>query len=152
MKDDALLEERHRRGADLDAEVAASDHHRVGLVEDLVERLDRLRLLDLRDHARRRAVLADDRLQVADVGGRAHERQRHEIHAEPERELEIVDVLLRERRNRQRDAGQVHALVRLHLATDDHAAARATLLDVLDGQPDVPVVDQDVVAGRGAPR
>ena len=41
---------------DLDAEVAARDHQRVGLGEDLVERLDRLGLLDLRDHARARAA------------------------------------------------------------------------------------------------
>ena len=46
------------RRADLDAEVAARDHHRVRLGEDLVERVDRLGLLDLRDHARVRAVLA----------------------------------------------------------------------------------------------
>ena len=51
--DDPLLEERHERGADLDAEVAARDHDRVGLLEDLVERVDGLRLLDLRDHVRR---------------------------------------------------------------------------------------------------
>ena len=43
-------------GADLDAEVAARDHQRVGLGEDLVERVDRLGLLDLRDHAGLRAA------------------------------------------------------------------------------------------------
>ena len=43
-------------GADLDAEVAAGDHQRVGLGEDLVERLDRLGLLDLRDHPGARAA------------------------------------------------------------------------------------------------
>ena len=56
--DDPLLQERHRRRADLDAEVAARDHDRVGLLEDLVERVDRLRLLDLRDHVRVRVAPA----------------------------------------------------------------------------------------------
>ena len=50
-------------------------------MQHLLERLDRLGLLDLRDHAGRRAVLADDRLQVADVGRGAHERQRDEVDA-----------------------------------------------------------------------
>ena len=114
--------------------------------EHLVERLDRLRLLDLRDHAGGRAVLADDRLQVAHVGGRAHERERDEVDAETERELEVVEVLLRERRDRHRHAGQVDALVRLHLAADDDPTAGAPLLDLLHGEPDEAVVDQDVVA------
>jgi len=70
-QDDALLEQRHRGGADLDAEVAAGDHHPVRLDQDLLERGDRLRLLDLRDHAGRRAVLADDRLQLP-TSRRAH--------------------------------------------------------------------------------
>ena len=52
LRDDPLLHERHERRADLDAEVAASDHHGVGLLEDVVQRVDRLGLLDLGDHVR----------------------------------------------------------------------------------------------------
>ena len=47
----------------------------------------------------------------------------------------------------QRDAGQVDALVRADGAAGDDRAARATALDVLDAEPHVAVVDQDVVAG-----
>ena len=114
--------------------------------KDLLERLDRLCLLDLRDHAGRRAVLPDDRLQVAHVGRGAHERERDEVGAQPERELEIVEVLLRQRRDRHRDAGQVDALVGPDLAADDDATARAAVRDLLDRQADEPVVDQDVMA------
>ena len=138
--------ERHERGPDLDAEVAARDHDRVGLLEDLVERVDRLRLLDLRDHVRVRAGLLDQRAQVAHVGGRAHERERDEVDAQLERELQVVHVLARERGNRDRDAGQVHALVRGDDAAVDHRAARATGLDAVDAEPHEPVVDQHVVA------
>ena len=63
--DDPLLQERHLGGADLHAEVAARDHHAVRLGEDLVERRDRLRLLDLRDHPRVRAARLDQRAQSA---------------------------------------------------------------------------------------
>ena len=56
--------------------------------------VDRLGLLDLRDHARRRAALPDDRLQVAHVGGGADERQRDVVDAETQCELEVIEVLL----------------------------------------------------------
>ena len=144
--DDPLLQQRHERDADLDAEVAASDHHRVGLLEDLVERVHRLRLLDLRDHVRMRAGLLDQGAQVAHVGSRAHEGERDEVHAELERKLEVVHVLARDRGNRDRDAGQVHALVRGDDTAFDHRAARAAGLDAVDAQPHEPVVDQHVVA------
>ena len=78
----------------------------------VVEHVDRLGLLDLRDHVRVRARLLDQRAQVAHVGRRAHERQRDVVDAELERELEVVDVLPRQRRDRQRHARQVDALVR----------------------------------------
>ena len=98
---------------------------RVRLAEDVVERRDRLRLLDLRDHVRRRAGRLDQRLQRLHVGGRADERERDVVDAELERELEVVDVLARQRRDRERDAGQVDALVRGDDAADEHLAARA---------------------------
>ena len=89
----------------------------------------------------------DQLLQVAHVGSRAHERQRDEVHAEVERELEVVHVLARERRDRNRNAWDVHALVRRDDAAGDDGAARPSAFDRLDAQADEPVVDQDVVAG-----
>ena len=52
LVDDPLLQEWNIGGADLDAEVAAGDHHGVRLGEDLVERENRLGLLDLGNHVR----------------------------------------------------------------------------------------------------
>ena len=144
--DDPLLHERHERRPDLDAEIAARDHHRVGLGEDVVEDVDRLGLLDLRDHVRVRAGLLEQRAQVADVGRRADERERDEVHAGLERPVEIGEVLARERRDRHRDAGEVHALVRADEPADDHRARRAAALDLVDAEPDEAVVDQHVVA------
>ena len=144
-ENDPLLQERHQGHADLDAEVAAGDHHRVGLVEDRVERVDGLGLLDLRDHARVRPCLLDQRTQVADVGGGADEGERDEVDAELERQLEVIHVLARDGRDRNRDARQVDPFVRGDDATGEHRAARAALLDRLDPQPDEPVVDQHLV-------
>ena len=115
--------------------------------EHVVEDVDRLGLLDLRDHVRVRARLLDQRAQLAHVVGRAHERQRDEVDAELERELEVVDVLRRQRRDRERDAGEVHALVRADRAADDRPRSARAPPDALDAQPHEPVVDQDVVPG-----
>jgi len=82
--------------AHLDCEVAARNHDAVGFGQDVVELVDGLRLLDLRDHARRRSVLANDRLEVPHIGGRAHERERDEVDAEREREVEVGKILLRQ--------------------------------------------------------
>ena len=147
VEDDPLLEERHDLDADLDAQVAAGDHDRVRLLEDRGQRVDRLRLLDLGDHVGVDAGLLDQLLEVADVGGRAHERERDEVDAEPECELEVVRVLSSQGRNRHRNARNVHALVRGDGPADDDCAACASRLDGLDAKPDEPVVDQDVVAG-----
>jgi hypothetical protein len=43
-QDDPLLQQRHRRRTDLDAEIAAGDHHDVGLGDDVVEHVHGLRL------------------------------------------------------------------------------------------------------------
>ncbi len=75
------MDERHERGADLDPEVAPGDHGRIRLGEDGVERIDRLGLLDLRNHARRRAGSIDQRAQISDIGRRADERERDEVDA-----------------------------------------------------------------------
>ena len=100
LGDDPLLQERHERRPDLDAEIAARDHHRVRLRQHVVEHVDGFGLLDLGDDVSARACLLDQRAQIADVRGRAHERERDEVDAELERELEVGDVLARERRNR----------------------------------------------------
>ena len=145
--DDPLLHQRHERGTDLDAEVAARDHHRVGLGEHVVEDVHGLRLLDLRDHVRVRARLRDQRAQVADVRRRADEGERDEVRPGLDGPVEVGDVLARERGNRYRHAGEVHALVRADEPADDHRARRATPLDVVDTQPHEPVVDQHLVSG-----
>ena len=48
-RQDLLLHDRHGLGRQLHAEVAAGDHHAVADLEDLVEVVDRLRLLQLGD-------------------------------------------------------------------------------------------------------
>ena len=78
---------------------------------------------------------------------RADERLRDVVHAEAEREVEIGEVLLGQRRDRERHAGDVHTLVRLDQPARDDLAVRSGAVDALHAQPDVTVVDEDLVAG-----
>ena len=62
------------------------------------------------------------------------------------RELEIVEVLARDRRDRERDAREVDALVGGDEAGDDDGAPSATTFDRIHAELDVTVVDQHLVA------
>ena len=66
--DGALLDQRHVLERQLDAEVAAGDHHAVERVDDLAEVVDRLRLLDLGDDGQPLALLVHDLVHVVEVG------------------------------------------------------------------------------------
>ena len=72
-RDDALLRDRHLLERQLDAEVAARDHHRVGRAHDALDVLERGVLLDLRDDEH---LLRNLRAQLGDVGGASHEAER----------------------------------------------------------------------------
>ena len=146
-EDDSLLQERHVCRAHLHTEVATGDHHRICLVEDLVDRRDGLLELDLRDHPRLRPGELELRPEGGDVCSRADEGLSDVVDSELEREVEVLEILLGERGNRQGHSGNVHALVRLDDAARDHAAQRPIALDPLDAEPYVAVVDQHVLLG-----
>ena len=111
----------------------------------VVEDVHRLRLLDLRDHVRVRAGLLEQRAKVADVGRRADEGERDEVDSRLERPVEVVHVLAGQRRDRERDAREVDALVRRDGAADDDGALARPLCHLVDAQPNEAVVDEDVV-------
>ncbi len=77
--DDAFLPDRHRRRVDFHAKVAARHHDRVGRGDDLVVGRERLLLLDLGDHELVAAGGRDELLELANVVGAAHERERHVV-------------------------------------------------------------------------
>ena len=83
--------------------------------------LDRLRLLDLGDH-RDRTPSSSITLSTSSMSvGAAHEAQRDQVDADPQREAQVLDVLLRQRRHRDGDPGQVDPLVVADLAADHDA-------------------------------
>ena len=116
--DDELLDERHFGRADLDAEVAAGDHDAVGGLDDLVEVLERLALLDLGYDPGPRPRRIDAIPQPRDIVGGADERQRDVVDTVLQGERQIGRVLLGQRRDRELDAREVHALPGRDQATD----------------------------------
>ena len=73
---DALLDAGDPLERQLDAEIAARHHQRIGEVDDRVEPLDRLRLLDLGHH---RGAAAGDLLDLGEVLGALDEGKRDPV-------------------------------------------------------------------------
>ena len=146
-EDDPLLDERHGRRPDLDPEVAPGDHDGVRGAHDRVQLFECLGLLDLGDDVGLRVGRVQELAQPATVGSRAHERQRDVVHAEREGKLEVAQVLLGHRGDRQRDPRDVDTLVRAHRASDRDHPANPLPVRVFHAHVDEPVVDQDLVAG-----
>jgi hypothetical protein len=95
-----LLHQRDLLQRQFHAEVAAGDHDPVEGLDDRLEVLDRLRLLQLGDDGDGDVLLPHDVAHQLDVGRRAHERQRDEVHRQVQGEAEVLLVLVRHRRAR----------------------------------------------------
>ena len=147
--DGPLLHQRHLLQRQLHPQVAAGHHDRVEREHDRLEVVDGLRLLQLGDDRHPPTDPVHDLVDELDISRRAHERQCDQIHPEAQREFEVLDVLLRQRRRRDTHAGQGHALVVADLAALGHGADHVVAVDVLDDQAHVAVVDEDPVPGLG---
>ena len=93
--DQLLLDDRDFLVRELHPEVAARDHHGVHDLEDGVEVVDGGPRLDLRDDRRR--LIAEEAAERLDVLRTTHERLRHVVDAELERDGDVGAVLLGER-------------------------------------------------------
>eukprot|EP00958_Prasinococcus_capsulatus_P028909 scaffold7228_cov523-Prasinococcus_capsulatus_cf.AAC.8 len=110
---------RHEDGLrrDLHAEVTASDHDAVGLLQDVVEVLQALLVLHLGNDLHVLALLAEHLADGVQVGALAHEGGGHEVDVVLEAPvLDVVDVLLREGGQVHLHAGEVHVLALANLS------------------------------------
>ena len=147
--DRPLLHQRDLFERKFHPEVAPGHHDGVEGLDDGFQVLDGLGLLQLRDH---RDPPADPVHYLVDdlyILGRAHERQRDQVDAQFQRELQIGDVLLRQRRHREPHPGHGEALVIAHRAALGDGAHHVAAGDVLDDQRDLSVVDQQPVSWLG---
>ena len=146
LLDHPLLQERHVLERALHAEVPAGHHEPVEGLDHLVEVVDGLRLLDLRDHGEQHALLVHDLPDVLDVPGRADERERDEVDAQVQTPAKVLDVLLRHGRNTDRHTGEVDALVVADPAAGDHLGVHLCVVLRRHPQADLAIIDQDLVA------
>src|SRR5699024_4496462 len=145
--DDGLLDAGQLGEVDLDAQVAAGDHDRVGRREDAVDVLNALGVLDLGDDADLGVVHVQQVADLVHVLGGAHEGGRDEVEALLDAEDDIVPVALAHVGHGQVDAGDVDALFVLDLAAVQHGADDVGVGDFPDGQLDQAVVQHDAAAG-----
>ena len=141
--DDSLLKRRNPFGRKLDPQVAARNHHRVGVGENALQPLDRRGLLDL-DH--QPGLVADEGPRLGDVLGPLDERQRDIVGPLIERELKVRTVLLGQRWDRDEDIGDVDPLIVADLAADLDDGLDPVGRDRRDPELDLAVVDQQPVA------
>src|SRR5207249_1548354 len=123
----------------LHPQVAASDHHRVRHREDLAELPDRLQLLELGDDG----DLAAEVLLASDhVLGPPHKREREVINLELDGQLQVGQVLFRERGQGQGAAGDAHALALAQQPAPHHRSLGLAIRHSTDSQLDPAVVEQ----------
>ena len=135
----------HLLGLHFDAEIAARDHDGVGAVHDLFEPVDGGRLFQLRHD---RGFAAHQFAQFFHVLRTLDERQGHPIDAEFEREGQVAAVLFGQRRNRQDRADDADALAFGNASSGQDAGGGRLRFGLLDLQPDLAVVHQQMDAGR----
>ena len=137
--------------AKLERPQALEHHHRVADVEDLVEVVQRLRPLEFRDQRDVRGVRVGEQLaRLPDVGGALHEAERDHVDAQTEPELQILDVLRRNRRRRQRHTRRVDPFVLADLAAFDDGRLDPSAVGAVDAQLDAAVGEQQPIAGAHA--
>jgi hypothetical protein len=143
LSDDPVLRGRNALGRELDAKVAAGDHHRVGDVENRIQPLDRSRLFDLGEQA---GAAADQFLGLGDIFGTLDETQGDPVNSLAEREFEVAAILVGQRRDRHDDVGHINALAVGNTPANLDISLDPVGRDFLDPQADLAVVDQKLVA------
>ena len=142
--DEPLLDQRHLLERQLHAEIAARHHHGIGHRHDLVEVVQRGRLLDLRDELDLR--VAHEPAGLLDVLRPAHEREREIVYAGFHGVLYVLAILFRERGGGDLHAGQVHPFVRRQNAAVHHASPDPGGIDARHLDRQEPVVQQNARA------
>ena len=141
---------RHVLRRHLDAEIAARHHDRVGQLDDLLQPLDRRRLLELDQH---RGAPADQPARLGDVLRPLHEGQRDPVDAEIEREAQVVRGPSRSGATAAaRRPGTLTPLRSLRRAAGHDRGLGEIGAAALDPQPQLAVVEQQVGARLSAPR
>ena len=105
---DGALDIRQVFQVDLHAEISARDHNAVRFLDDRFQVPDSFLVLDLRDDLYLPDLVAHQILQLLNISGLAHKRQGDEVHIPLQTKKNILDIFLRNRREIDTDAGEIH--------------------------------------------
>ena len=137
--DDPLLDRRYALRRQLDSEVAARHHDRIGYRHDLLEPLNRRRLLELGHDP---GAIPDDGARLRNVFGALHERERDPVDAKPQGQEQVGVVLRRQGCERQHHARHIDALVLRERAADHDRGLGKIGAASLDRKAQSPIIEQ----------
>ena len=147
-----LLHQWHFLQRQFHPEITPGDHDRVKGPHYRFEGVDGFGLLQFGDHRNPATDPVHDRMDQLDVGRRAHKRQGDQVHAQVQCELQIGNVLLGQRRNRDCHARHRQPFVVADGSALGDGAHHVGSVDVLNDQSDLAVVDQQSVTGSSVAR
>ncbi len=144
---DVLLDRGHLLRRHLDSEVSARDHDAVGDFQDGVEMLDSLRLFELGDDPYIGLQRIQTAAHMAHVVRGTHERYGDGVYALAYGEDQVFFIFFGQRRNLDRNAGEIDALVLAQRAAVDDLADDVVAVDGADVELDQAVGEQDARSG-----
>ena len=128
---------------DLNAQVTASDHNAVGVLQDLVEVLDAHGALDLgQDVDAAHAALSAEMANLVDGCAVADEGRGDRVDAQLAAKHDVSLVLLGDGGQADLDVRDVDTLLLAELATVDDVAVHVVAFDMVDLKANEPIVDQ----------
>ena len=145
---DVFLDVRHLLGAQQNAQVAAVDDHGIGCQRNLARVLHRRGVVHLGHHGNARAAqLCKQLAHGCHVGRIAHARHREKIGALLHGKARRLAIGIRQKRQPQIDARQVHGLAFAQHAGVLHRAHHVVAVALVYGQLYLAVVEQHRSAG-----
>ena len=145
--DQVLLDGRDLGKVDLNAHIAAGNHDAVGHGQNLVDVVDALLVLDLRDDADLGVVLVQDVADIHNVLRVAGKAGGDQVKALLDAKQNIARVALAHIRHGQMHAGNVDALLGLDDAVIADRADNVGVADLVNAQLDQTVVQHDPATG-----
>ena len=145
--DQVLLDGRDLGKVDLNAHIAAGNHDAVGHGQDLVNVVDALLVLDLRDDADLGVVLVQDVADIHNVLRVAGKAGGDQIKALLDTKQNIARVALAHIRHGQVDAGDIDTLLGLDGAVIADGAGDIGIADLINAQLNQAVIQHDAPAG-----
>ena len=145
--DQVLLDGRDLGKVDLNAHIAAGNHDAVGHSQNLVDVVDALLVLDLRDDADLGVVLVQDVADIHNVLRVAGKAGGDQVKALLDTKKNIARVALAHIRHGQMHAGDVDALLGLDDAVIADRADNVGVADLVNAQLDQTVVQHDPATG-----